>query len=131
MEAKLAMIASLDSNQACGTNPKNPSRSSQDANTDGITRGQMYPVERTIRRWQSRLEDTDYIRIGRHTKTDAVDNSVELHARRLHDKNSGMIAWMNMRELIFAEVCDRPPGSRVDEGKELLADVRKCSFGDR
>ena len=131
MEAKLAMIASLDSDQACGTNPENPGRSIQDANTDGITRGQMHPVERTIRRWQSRLEDTNYIRIGDHTKTDAIYNSVELLARCLHDKNSGMIAWMNMRELIFAEVCDRPPGSRVDEGEELLADMRKCSFGDR
>src|ERR1700757_3437321 len=131
MEAKLAMIASLDSNQACGTNPKKPTRSIQDANTDGITRGQMHPVERTICRWQSRFEDTDYIRIGRHTKTDAVYNSVKFRARCLHDKNSGMIAWMNMRELIFAEVCDRPPGSRVDESEQLFADMRKCSFGDR
>ena len=125
------MIASLDRDQACGANPENPRRSIQNANTDGITRGQMHPVERTIRRWQSRLKDTDYIRIGCHTETDAIYNSVELLTRCLHDKDSGMIAWMNMRELIFAEVCDRPPSSRVDEGKELLADVRKCSFGDR
>ena len=125
------MIASLEGDQTCGTNPENPSRRIQNANTDRITRGEVHPVERTIRRRQSRLEDTNYIRIGRHTKTDAIYNSVELLARCLHDKNSGMIAWMNMRELIFAEVCDRPPGSRVDEGEELLADMRKCSFGDR
>src|SRR5580658_4775958 len=127
MEAKLAMIASLESDQTCGANPENPSRSIQNANSDGITRGQMHPVERTIRRRQSRLKHTNYIRIGDHTKTDAIHNSVELLVRCLHDKNSGMIACMNMRELIFAEVCDRPPGSGVDEGEELLSDMRKCS----
>ena len=125
------MIASLDSDQTCGTNPENPRRSIQNANTDGITRRQMHPVERTIRRGQSRLEDTDYIRIGRHTKTAAVYNSVKFLAGCLHDEYSGVIPWMNMRELIFAEVCDRPPGSCVDEGEELLAYMRKCSLGDR
>ena len=131
MEAKLAMIPSLNSDEGCGTNPEHPHGSIQNADADRITRGQMHPVERAIRRWQSRLENANYIRIGRHTETDAVYNSVELLARRLHDKHSGMIAHMNMRELIFAEVCDRPPGSCVDEGEELLADMRKCSLGDR
>src|SRR6201984_3917986 len=101
------------------------------ANPNGIARRQVHPVESPLNVGQSLFELSDDIRVGSNSKTYAVHHTRKLDVRLRHDINISPHSRLDVRQLSFAKVSNRPPYARINQREHLLPHMHVCSFRDR
>src|ERR1700722_15532229 len=89
----------------------------------------MHPVERSLRVWKAGFEAAKDIRIRSNAKTDAVHNTSKSQTRFRQNVDVGPHTRHDVLEFAFAEVTDRPPGTRVNQSEYLLPHMGVGTFG--
>src|SRR5215469_8573110 len=88
-----------------------------------IASSQMHPVQRPLHVGQPWAKTTDNVRIGRHPKPDTVHNAAEALIRPRHQIDICVHARTDVTKLPLAEIGQHPPGARIDQGEDLLANM--------
>src|ERR1700756_5246302 len=84
-------------------------------NSNGIARRQVHPVESPLNVGQALCELSDDIGIGSNSKTYAVHHTWKPDVRLRHDVNISLHSRLDVRQLSFAKVSNRPPHARINQ----------------
>jgi hypothetical protein len=95
-----------------------------DTYSNRIARCEMYPIQCSLCIHETRLQPANHVGVWRNSEPDAVYHTGKPQIRSGQHVQIGVHSWLYVSQRAFAEIANHPPGSRVDQRKHLLANMR-------